>query len=78
MTLYAASIVVWKVVGTTTKVQHNGFGIEAVSKDEAVGRALRVAFNLYPGSDGWTNHHAVCQPAMPAVEPDAACWVKAP
>ncbi len=44
--------------------------VRAVSRDEAVGKALRVATKAYPGSSGWFGHHAVVCPATNVVDPD--------
>lgn len=47
---------------TSIATDHQPFMVEAVSQDEAVGLATRIAHKLYPGSEGWSYHHARANP----------------
>ena len=45
--------------GDDVSIRHVAFVLEAASHDEALGKAWRVGFKLYPSEGGWANHHAM-------------------
>ena len=78
MSLWACSILATKVRIDGNRpihdIFHHAFVVEAISRDEAVGRAFRVARKVFPPNDGWFQHDAVAQHAEP-VDVDLAAWV---
>ena len=39
---------------------HSAFFVEAINKDEALGKGLRISLKVYPEKEGYTRHHIVC------------------
>lgn len=56
---WAASIQAQKQFSTYTSVKHAVVVLLALNSDEAVGVAMRGAFENWPSTDGWTSHSVV-------------------
>lgn len=76
MAKFAYSGLAIRDCGTTAA---HGVGIiEAASKDEAFGKAMRIQHKLYPMDEGWSNHHAIAVSVdAPVVEPETAHIIEA-
>lgn len=48
-----------ELVGNKNNIYHRHlpFVVEAVSSDEALGKALRIWLKVLPQADGWAHHH---------------------
>jgi hypothetical protein len=55
---YPVSVAAYLKKNRDTSFKHSVFVIEAVSRDEAEGKALAIARKIYPASAGWQQHHA--------------------
>jgi hypothetical protein len=56
-----------------TRETHHSCGVvEAVSKHEAIGKALEIAKKLYPHREGWSDHDAVVHPTTDIITAENA------
>lgn len=60
----------------TTAFHHAVCIVDAASRDEAVGKGLRVARKIYPLSNEWMSHDAVaCLANQVTADPDQECRI---
>lgn len=59
--IYAISILAHKIIKSNVTMRHLVGSVEAVSEDEARGKASRLGLKHYPPQNGWKEHHVLVQ-----------------
>jgi hypothetical protein len=52
------------------RTNHAACVVDAASRDEAFGKAMRIALAAYPRRDGWQDHAAAVCPVDNVIDPD--------
>lgn len=74
MIKWAYSLLMYRTINNNTENRHALGFVQANSKDEAIGKVLRIGKKVYPSIEGWRDHHIVVADVntSPVIEPETA------